>query len=528
MTTSPTDWGACEIARRIALKEISSREVVQAHIARIEEVDGRLNAVVIRRFEQAHEEARAADERQAGGEPLGRLHGVPTTVKESFFLARTEATVGVTNRKGIVSPDDGWAVRLMKEAGAVIVGKTNVPQLMIWHECDNPVYGCTNNPWDLSRTPGGSTGGEGAIIAARGSPLGLGNDLGGSIRVPAHFCGIHGIKPTSHRFSNAGTVRTMRGFEAIVTQPGPMARRVEDLWLALHVLDSSQDELTRGHARPHPLPDPAQIDLRGLTVGVLVHDGLLPASAAIVRAVREAADALRLRGAKLVDLDASTSAGPFGQPDFFDIYCGLIGADGGADAKRISQGSVRDWRVSRMAWIAGLGRLSRLSLAAGLRSAGQKWQARLVAAAGRKSADEYWQLSRLRQEMAASAFEACRSLEIDAILCPPHALPAMRHGTGLDLIAAASDSMLFNLLGWPAGVVAATRVRAGEEATRQPSRDHVERCALATDRGSVGLPVGVQVAAPPWREDVVLAVMAFLEQYFGARDDYPGRPSVPA
>ena len=129
---------------------------------------------------------------------------MPITVKACFATAGQTATVG--NTPGHVSDRDALLVRRLKAAGAIVLGKTNLPQMMTWHECDNPVYGCTNNPWDLGRTPGGSTGGEAAIIAARGSPLGLGNDLGGSIRVPCHFCGIHGLKPTSFRLPNGLTV----------------------------------------------------------------------------------------------------------------------------------------------------------------------------------------------------------------------------------------------------------------------------------------------------------------------------------
>ncbi len=196
---TPTDWSAAQIARRVARREVSALEVVQAHIARIEAVNGRLNAVVVPRFDEARTEAAAADDRLARGEPIGPLHGVPITVKECFHLAGTPASIGLARRQHELSADDGLLVARLRKAGAIVLGKTNLPQLMIWHESDNPVYGRTNNPWDLGRTPGGSTGGEAAIIAARGSPLGLGNDLGGSIRVPCHFCGIHGFKPTSLR-----------------------------------------------------------------------------------------------------------------------------------------------------------------------------------------------------------------------------------------------------------------------------------------------------------------------------------------
>ncbi|MEX2175906.1 MAG: amidase family protein [Pirellulaceae bacterium] len=521
-SNNPTDWGAAEIARRIARGEVSSAQVVEAHIARIEAVDGRLNAVVVRRFDEARAEAAAADAGQAGGEALGPLHGVPITVKECFQVAGTPATIGLPSRQGELASEDGLPVRRLRAAGAILLGKTNLPQLMVWHECDNPVYGRTNNPWNLTRTPGGSTGGEAAIVAARGSPLGIGNDLGGSIRVPAHFCGIHGLKPTSLRLPRAGAVSTLRGFEAIVTQPGPMARHVEDLWLALRILADPSDGYLAGDVVPGSLPDPATVDLSKLRIGVLTHDGVFPASTGARRAVREAASALGGLGAELVELNDSRAAHPLTSGEFFDIYVGLVGADGGADGPRLSAGNRLDWRVRRLMAIAALRPLARKSLASGLRIAGQAWMTRLVATARPLSADAYRQLAHRKHQFVRAAIDRLQRDRIDAILAPPHALPAPQHGKGIDLIAAASYSMLFNLLGFPAGVVSTTRVRPGEDQGRPPARDQVLRQAAAVDRGSVGLPLGVQVAALPWREEKVLAVMKSLESHFASLPDYPG------
>lgn len=523
----PTAWSAAEIARRIASREISSREVVQAFIQRIEAVNPAINAVVVKRFEEALAEAAAADERLARGEPIGLLHGVPVTVKECFHVAGTPATIGLERRRNEISPGDGLLVGRLKRAGAIIIGKTNVPQLMTWFECDNPVYGRTNNPWDLARTPGGSTGGEAAIIAARGSPLGLGNDLGGSIRVPCHFCGIHGLKPTSFRLPRMGAVSTVRGLEAIVTQPGPMARSVADLHLGLQVLADPSDGYVGGDVVPAALPDPAAIDVSKLRIAVLESDGILPVSTAIGRAVCEAADALAARGAMLVPF--TTEGKPlFPSHEVLELYCGLVGADGGADARRLAYGSKLDWRVARLSWIAGLRLQTRMAVVNGLRLAGQHRMARVVSLVRPISADAYRQLSYRKQQFVRQAIEAMQHERIDAILCPPHALPATQHVKGFDLLTAATPAMLFNLLGWPAGVLSTTRVRAGEEVGRKTSRDQVERQAAAVDRGSVGLPVGVQVAALPWREDIVLAVMGALEQHFRQESaDYPPAISVP-
>jgi fatty acid amide hydrolase len=523
----PTTWSAAEIARRIASREVSSREVVQAFIERIEVVNPAINAVVVKRFDEALAEAAAADERLARGEPIGLLHGVPVTVKECFHVAGTPATIGLHRRRNDISPSDGLLVGRLKRAGAIIVGKTNVPQLMTWFECDNPVYGRTNNPWDLARTPGGSTGGEAAIIAGRGSPLGLGNDLGGSIRVPCHFCGIHGLKPTSLRLPRIGAVSTVRGLEAIVTQPGPMARSVEDLHLGLKVLADPSDGYIGGDVVPAPLPDPAAIDVSSLRIAVLESDGILPVSTAIQRGVREAAEALAARGATIVPF---TMEGKplFPAHEVLELYCGLVGADGGADARRLAYGSKLDWRVARLSWIAGLRPQTRMAVVNGLRLAGQRRMARVVSLVRPMSADAYRQLSYRKQQFVRQAIEAMQRERIDAILCPPHALPATQHVKGFDLLTAATPAMLFNLLGWPAGVLAVTRVRTGEEIGRKASRDQVERQAAAVDRGSVGLPIGVQVAALPWREDVVLAVMLALEQQFRGNADYPPSISVPA
>lgn len=528
-TESPIHWSASEIARRIALREVSSSEVTRAFVERIQKVNPRLNAVVWPRFSEAAREAAAADEKQARGELLGPLHGVPITLKECFHLAGTPSTIGLDSselRRPIEK--DGLSVSRLRRAGAVILGKTNLPQLMIWHESDNPVYGRTNNPWDLSRTCGGSTGGEAAIVAARGSPLGIGNDLGGSIRVPCHFCGIHGIRPTSLRMSRSGSARTLRGFETFITQTGPISRHVEDLWLTLQVLTDQSDGYVAGDIVPAPLGNPAAVAIEKLKIVAWADDGVFPPSPAVARAVREAAGALRASGAEVIELDTAEVERQFGANEGFDLYCSLIGSDGGADARRLSSGSTLDQRVARLLWVAGLPRAMRAIVVAGLKAVGQHWMARIVKDARSRSVDSYWQLVERKNQLASRVLANMRQQGISAIICPPHALPAMPHVKAFDLLGAASYSMLINLLGLPSGTVATTRVVAGEDGGRPESRDRVLHQARETDVGSVGLPVGVQVSALPWREDVVLAVMGALEKWAVLRPDYPGSYVTPA
>jgi fatty acid amide hydrolase len=536
MSDSPIHWSASEIGRRIARREISATEVTKAFIARIEEVNPRLNAVVVPRFEEAITEAAAVDERLRrenstpgqGSNDAPKLLGVPITIKECFHLGGTPSTIGLDSGEHRELLDhDGVAVARLRRAGAIVLGKTNLPQLMIWHESDNPVYGRTNNPWDLLRTCGGSTGGEAAIIAARGSPLGIGNDLGGSIRVPCHFCGIHGIRPTSLRMPRSGAARTVRGFEAFISQTGPMARYVEDLWLGLQVLTDPSDGYVAGDVVPMPILNPANVPVDKLKIAAWTQDGVFPASAVVIRAVREAAAALRACGTEVIELDAAEVDKQFRTNEAFDLYCSLIGSDGGADGRRLARGSTLDYRVRRLLWIAGLSRPMRGMVVSGLKQAGQKWMARIVNHARPRSADMYWQLIERKNQLVAGVLANMRTQGFSAILCPPHALPAMPHVKAFDLLAAASYSMVINLLGLPSGTVATTRVVAGEDSGRQKSSDRVLRRAKATDDGSVGLPVGVQVSALPWREDIVLAIMEVLEKWSATRPNFPRSYVVP-
>lgn len=540
---SPIHWSASEIARRIARREISAVEVTKAFIERITVVNSRLNAVVVPRFEEALAEAAAVDDLLSRGEGTagqassgtqnsggtGRLLGVPITIKECFHLTGTPSTIGLNSpAHRRLLETDGISVARLRRAGAIVLGKTNLPQLMIWHESDNPVYGRTNNPWDLSRTCGGSTGGEAAIVAARGSPLGIGNDLGGSIRVPCHFCGIHGIRPTSLRMPRSGAARTLRGFEAFITQTGPMSRHVEDLWLGLQVLTDQSDGHVAGDVVPMPINNPAEVPIDKLKIVAWTNDGVFSSSPAVARAVKEASAALRETGAQVIELDATEVDKQFHTNEAFDLYCSLVGADGGADGRRLSRGSTRDYRVRRLLWIAGLSRPMRAVVVGGLKRAGQHWMARIVNHARPRSADLYWQLIERKNQLVARVLANMRQQGFSAILCPPHALPATPHVKAFDLLAAASYSMVVNLLGLPSGTLATTRVRPGEDTGRAASRDRVLRRAVQTDVGSMGLPVGIQISALPWREDIVLAMMGSLEKLVAVKSDYPGSCVVPA
>lgn len=519
--TLSTELGAAELARSIASGERSARDVLETFIARIERANPRINALVVPLFDSARRAAAEADGRRERGEPLGPLGGVPVSIKECFDIAGTPTTAGIPQYATHRADADALLVRRLKDAGAIVLGKTNVPELLIYLEADNPVYGRTNNPWDLERTSGGSSGGEGALIAAGGSALGLGTDLGGSIRVPAHFSGIHGLKPTPGRLPLDGTFdgRMLTGQEAIRDAAGPLARRVDDLALAMEVLSGPAGP-GDADVPPVPLGRAADVAVESLRIGWYADDGFFPPAPALRRAVTEAADALRDRGAMVA---------PFRPPDVAEamrIYLGLLSADGGGWARPVLGPGRHDRRVRDLVRLAGLPRPARAMLVSALGLAGQRRLGAAVGALGRRSVGRYWDLVADRvayEERFLAVLDAGR---FDALICPPNATPAFTHGASYYLTMVASYGMLYNLLGLPAGVVAATRVRPEEETEREPGRDLIERTARRVEVGSAGLPVGVQVVARRWREDIVLAVMGALEESFRSRPDYPAEPNL--
>jgi fatty acid amide hydrolase len=519
-----TELSASAIAARIRAGELSAQEAVEAHIQRIEAVNPQLNAVVVPLFEQARAEARAADAARARGESLGPLHGVPITIKDQFMVAGTPTTWGLPSQAGHRAEADGPLVGRLRQAGAIVLGKTNVPQLLYYAEADNPVYGRTNNPWNLQRAPGGSSGGEGAIIAAGGSTLGLGGDIGGSLRVPAHFCGLCTLKPTSGRLTNldSPTHLSETGQEAIRDQEGPLARTVADVALAMRVVAAPGQERFDPTVPPVLWRESEDGAVEGLRVAVYDDDGFFPAAPAVRRATREAAAALQARGAVIEEWTPPDAC------EGMRLFIGLLGADRGTWARRLLGRDRRTRQISGLLQIAGMPSGVRGAAITASRLAGQRRLADTFRSLRPLSVDEYWQMIAGRTRYRARFLAALDAGRYDAVVCPPHALPALTHGASYYLSFAASYSMLYNLLGMPAGVVPATRVRPGEESDRPRNGDIVDRTARVVERGSAGLPVGVQVVARWWREDVALAVMAALEEHFRAQPDFPARPPVPA
>lgn len=451
-----SDWlhaSASELARAIRSRRVSSQELVDAHLARIEEVNGRLNAVVALCAERARAEAREADRALERGWRRGPLHGVPMTVKDSLDTEGVVSTWGTRGREGFAPDRDATVVARLRAAGAILLGKTNTPEFTLAYETDNAVYGRTSNPWAADRTCGGSSGGAGAIVAVGGAPFDVGSDTGGSIRVPAHFCGIAGLKPTSGRVPRTGHAWPAGGLADGLTTLGPLARRVEDLALLLPLL--SGPDWCDPAVAPVPLGDERAVDVSGLRVAVHLDNGIAPPTAETTASVRVAADALARSGARVEE------ARP---PDerTLEVFLSVMRADGGAQIEAL----LRRWGTRELSAL-----LPRPVEGVGVPDAASAY-----------AAIDAW--DRFRSEMLGFL------RDWDALVCPANAGPALPHGESGAALAAFSWTQAHNLTGWPAAVV-----RAGTSPE--------------------GLPIGVQLVARPWREDVALALARGVEEATG-------------
>lgn len=512
---------ACDLRAGLERGDFSSVEVVEALHARADALERSVGGFTERPREASVREARRRDEERRRGAVRGPLHGLPVTVKDNVDVAGLPSTLGLRARAAARAERDAAIVRLLREAGAVILGKSNVPQALIPMRCANAVYGETRNPWDLSRATGGSSGGEAALLASGQSALGVGTDLGGSIRFPAAFCGVAGVKPTPNRWSNLGANTVLAGQEIVRSQTGPMARSAADLALFMGALDVALQARIDPAAPPLALGDADAVDVSRLRIGWYDHDGFVPADPACRRAVREAVRALAAAGAETVE------APPPDQREAVMLYVAAVGADGTETLRAALAGEPPEPAIRAMLGVGRAPAAARPAAARLLRALGEGRIADAFEAGGRRSVRELWRLAARRSALAASEWARWADAGLDAVLCPAGAGPAPQADAPGELSLTFSYYGRYNLVGAPAGVVPATRVRP-EEAAAPGGADRVERALARARRGSEGLPVGVQVVARPWREDVLLAVMGAVERAARRSAGFPITPVGPA
>ena len=437
----------------IRQKRVSSLEIVEACLKRTEQVNSKINAMVYPTADRARAAAKAADASLARGKVLGPLHGVPFSIKDSLDTAGVVSTAGTIGWAKRVPANDATVVARLRAAGGILLGKTNTPEFTWSDETDNAVYGRTNNPYDLTRTPGGSSGGPVALVATGGSPFDVGSDTGNSIRMPAHYCGVAGLKATHGRIPKTGHAISYRGIMESWTQLGPIARTVDDLARLLPILAGIDDEDPYG--MPVPLLDSRRVAMTGLRVVFFTDNGVkkpTPETAAVVRA---AAAALQKAGARIEERL------PAGLDRANELWHEIAGADGGAWLKRLLEAAGTPNGGTVSGWFA---------------------DAKPVAAE---------RLTQLVEQLDEVRGRLRRGMEpVDLIVCPAMPTPAVKHGGSNAAGYGDSYNEPHNITGWPVAVV-----RGGTSPE--------------------GLPIGVQCVAKAWREDVALAAAKVIETALG-------------
>jgi len=456
---------AVVMAEHIRKKQVSSVELVEAHLAQIEKLNPKLKAFVHIDAERARRAARDAETAVTQKKKLSPLHGVPISIKSSINVAGLRCESGTRLRAGLVAAQDAPLVARLRAAGAIVLGVTNTPQLLMAWETDNLLYGRTNSPWGLERTPGGSSGGEAAAIAAGMSACGVGSDGGGSIRVPAHFSGICGLKPTPGRIPATGHYPVSAGPFAFIGVVGPMARTVADVKVLFEVMQGP--DIGDTSAAPVDLRWPSNQEVKKLRVGYFEDDGRSPVTPETRAAIRTAAEALRSAGLHVEPFR------PEGLEEARQLWHKFFVVAGGMLLRPMFKEDDPDLSPILKQFL--------------------EWSAAEPVLTGQTLLDAWIQRDLLRARFFA------QMQQYPILICPTAAIPAFRHGERswqvegktVHYLEAWSYTEFFNLLGNPAAVV--------------PVAHSAE-----------GLPIGVQIVGRPWEEEQVLAVAAALEKKCGA------------
>jgi amidase len=467
----------------LEVRQISARELLEQHLARIARYNPTLNAIVTPNEEQARQQAASADTAYERGQWLGPLHGLPLTIKDTIEVAGLRATAGAKELAENISTESGPVARRVLGAGAVLLGKTNIPPYAGDWQADNPIFGRTNNPWDLARTPGGSTGGGAAALAAGLTPLEFGSDIGGSIRIPAAFCGVYGHRPSDSAVPRSGHVpgSPLPNPARLMSVMGPLARSAGDLELALNVIAGpivGEDVAWRLE-----LPAPRHMSLADFRVAILPRADWLPVENEIVAALDDLADKLRGLGVAVAEA----------QPEGYDLR----------------EHDATFTALLNLYIFANVPDKTRARVAEDLRK-DPDWFAQATLLGVTATAPQMLDLLQ-RREQERARFRAFFR-DWDVLLAPVTLTPAFAH-IGLD-VPFQKRTMTINGQTVPYGwlhIYPGVATLIGHPAT-----------AFPWGRTKGGLPIGLQAIGPYLEDRTTIAFAALLEKAFGGFTPPPG------
>ena len=467
---------ALEIAEKIKSKEISSLELTQHFIDRIEKYDDKINSVVVRIFDQAIEDAKEADKSLSTNQNLGPLHGVPMTIKESYNIKGQSTNWGIPEYKGNIAKEDGLAVQRFKNAGAHFLGKTNVPMNLADFQSYNDIYGTTGNPWDVNRTPGGSSGGSAAALAAGFTSLEAGSDIGGSIRNPAHYCGVFGHKPSHGIIPSSGHELIPNVPEPDLSVCGPLARSAKDLEIALDIMAGPIEREARGWQLN--LPESRKSSLKDFNIAIWSNDEMAPVSKDISQRCQEV-------GKNLVSVGANVSYTAKPDHDFLkgEINYQLL-------LQSVMQSGMSDDEFKKIEEIASNLDKNDLSVEA-------------ILAKGTVLSHRNW----IRQNYAREQIKISWSKffqDWDILICPQLATTAIKHDHGKmserTIMIDNQEQRFFQQIFWPGLAVNA----------------HLPSTVFPTGLASDGMPIGLQAIGGAYEDKTTIKFAELYEQEFKA------------
>ncbi|KDQ18907.1 hypothetical protein BOTBODRAFT_28382 [Botryobasidium botryosum FD-172 SS1] len=509
----------------------TATNVLQAYIQRAIATHKKTNCLTEIMFAQALAEAEELDrEFMATKKIRGPLHGVPMSVKDLFNIKGFDSTIGYTSFANIPADDDAYLVKLIRQAGGIVFAKTNVPQTMLSFECSNPLWGRTLNPWSAAHTSGGSSGGEAVLVASDAVALGWGSDIGGSLRIPAHFSGAYSLKPGSDRICRQGCTAAAPGSTGIAVVAGPIGRSVSDIELACKVVFGNSP------SGPYALPPVPYRDVTlpsKLRVGYYISDDFVQTSPPCQRAVLETIAALRKQGHECIE---------FMPPRLWELVV-LFSEISSAEGYKTMMSHLKHDPLEPSLFLLRYSPMlpafiRRFASWVVEKLTGDKIYPRLIRAARVKPIGELWKsFYRATTYHAEFQKEVWDANKFDVIIAPVSASPALPHGATKQLAPLAGATIFYNLLDIPVGIVPVLRVDPAKDQLTDKWRATCVNHGSKILQGKLydgpnapynpekmkGLPIGVQIVGKKWEEEKVVAVMDVVDKALGPRGFGPGQ-----
>ncbi|KAI9138924.1 amidase signature domain-containing protein [Paraphysoderma sedebokerense] len=513
-----------DLLKKLASGEWKAAVVTSVFIKQAVLAHLKTNCITEVLFADALKRAEILDQKLHENGPVGKLHGLPISLKDTFNVTGIDSTIGFTTKAFNPADKTSLLVDVLIQEGAIPLCKTNVPQTLLSFECDNPIFGRTTNPYSELYTAGGSSGGEGAILALKGAAIGLGSDIGGSLRFPAHFCGIYSLKPSIGRLSSLNTTSFVTGREGLITVMGPMARSIDDLELVTKIFIDR--DLSKFDHDVVPLPWRPYEAPKKLRIGYYFDDGYLRSTPSCQRAVLETVEALKAAGHEVFPFhppnvtEAMSIAYNLLAIDRFDGPRSVIGSDPIVPSLKL------------LLFVLSLPRIFTRFLAWITKKLGDSKSGLFFGAAYHHSVTELFDWTSRRNEyrkLFAQTWDQTakgNTRTMDAIICPVNSMPAPPHDSFRWLSACASYSLTYNILDYSCGVIPVTTVnpqvdsyQASSSNLTVPGTNHELEATIIHKRmvahynadGMKGLPIGVQIVGRRFEEEKVLKIMKVVE-----------------